>query len=76
MNYLDIFLQTVADAGIYAVLLVLGFVMFYIMHKTDISRLDAMMERSIKAIERSYKNANDILNRHIEKYTKEHISKN
>lgn len=72
MNYIDIFLQEIAEAGIYAILTVLGFVLFYTMHKSSINRLEAMMKTSIEAIERSYKSANESLNSYIDKHNREH----
>lgn len=75
MEFLDVFMQVIADAGVYAVLLVLGFILFYIMHKNDVNKIEAVMDKSIQAIKESYKNANDMLNKYIEKYNKEYIKK-
>ena len=74
MNW-DLIVQELSEASIYAILMVLGFVMFYLMYKFGVNKLEATMKTSIEAIERSYKNANDSLNAYIEKYVKEH-SKN
>ena len=54
MECLDVFMQVIADAGVYAVLLVLGFILFYIMHKNDVNKIEAVMDKSIQAIKESY----------------------
>lgn len=69
MNW-DIILQELSEASIYAILMVLGFIMFYFMYKFGVSKLEASMKTSIEAIERSYKHANDSLNAFIDKHTK------
>ena len=71
MNYIDIILQEVAKAGIYAILTVLGFVLFFAMYKFGVNKFESMMKISIETIERSYKDANASLNEYIEKYNKE-----
>ena len=70
MDYLEIFIQEIAEAGIYAVLLVLGFCLFYVMHKAEVKRLDGMMDKSINSIKEAYKDANDSLYGYIEKHPK------
>ena len=65
---LNLIFQELSEASIYAILMVLGFVMFYFMYKFGVSKLEASMKTSIEAIERSYKHANDSLNSFIDKH--------
>ena len=75
MNYIDILLQEIADAGIYAVLTIFGFILFFAMYKFVVNKLESMMKTSIETIEKSYKNANASLNEYIERYNREHMKK-
>lgn len=50
-------LEKLADASIYAVLLVLGFVLFYFMHKNAIKEIKEFSDKAIEHIKESYKDA-------------------
>ena len=75
MEVVEVFIQVIADAGVYAVLLVLAFYLFYKIHKNDVNKLESIMDKSIEAIKQSYKDSHDSLNEYIEKYAKERPKK-
>ena len=58
MDFLSI-LQQLSEASVYAVLLVLGFVLFYKMHKDSVEELKKLSETSIKEIRAAYQDSNE-----------------
>ena len=70
MNW-DLILKELSEASIYAILMVLGFIMFLIMYKFGMQELKNMMNTSIQSIERAYKDSNDKLTEYIDKHSKQ-----
>lgn len=66
----ELILQELSEASVYALLMVLGFVMFLIMYKFGLSKIESIMKTSIDTIERSYKNAYEMLAEYIKTTTK------
>lgn len=52
-------LQQLSDASVYALLMVLGFVMFYFMHKSSVKSLKDFSETSIEEIRKAYQDSNE-----------------
>lgn len=61
----ELILQELSEASVYALLMVLGFVMFLIMYKFGLNKIESIMKTSIDTIERSYKNAYEMLAEYI-----------
>ena len=59
--------QQLSEASVYAILLVLGFVLFYFMHKGSVKNIKEISENSIKEIRTAYQDSYDKLMKYIEK---------
>ncbi len=69
MNLTEI-LQQLSEASVYAVLLVLAFVLFYFMHKNSIKNLKDFSNSSIEQIRKAYQDSNERLIKFMENVTK------
>lgn len=66
----DLILQELSEASVYAVLMVLGFAMLLVMYKFGLNKIESIMKTSIDTIERSYKNAYEMLSEYVKTISK------
>lgn len=67
---IDLILQEISEASVYALLMVLGFVMLLVMYKFGLNKIESIMKTSIDTIERSYKNAYEMLSEYVKTISK------
>lgn len=67
---IDLILQELSEASVYAVLMVLGFAMLLVMYKFGLNKIESIMKTSIDTIERSYKNAYEMLAEYVKTIVK------
>lgn len=64
----ELILQELSEASVYAVLMVLAFVLFFAMYKFAVSKMETMMNNAIDTIKDAYKDSNDKLMQYVDRH--------